>query len=57
MQLAIYLPIYFFHLYVHIPNYFKTSKCLLSGAKELANIFPLAATAGTPIPGKLESPV
>jgi len=34
----------------------RSCECLETGTSEFATIAPLAATAGTPIPGKVESP-
>lgn len=39
-----------------IPTASRSSLCCDTDTKELATMAPLAATAGTPIPGKVESP-
>ena len=39
-----------------IPTASRSSLCCDTETNELATIAPLAATAGTPIPGKVESP-
>lgn len=39
-----------------IPMASRSSECWDTGTKVLATMAPLAATAGTPIPGKVESP-
>jgi len=38
------------------PISLNISKCLCTGARVFAAIIPLAATAGNPIPGNVESP-
>lgn len=39
-----------------IPTASRSSECCDTETRVLATIAPLAATAGTPIPGKVESP-